>query len=109
MSDMFDDWYAIHWILLGVLALLYVVSCARVGMRMAAIGRNGVMWFFITMFLTFIPALVILRRRSKAAASSRMFSDVRRCPHCGEVLTGADAYGDRCPSCRMRLGNGDVA
>ncbi|MGC9454975.1 MAG: hypothetical protein ACP5HU_08920 [Phycisphaerae bacterium] len=109
MSRMFNEWHAIHWILLVLLAFLYVVSCVRVAMRMAAVGRNGVMWFFITMFLTFLPALIILKRRSKAAAAPRMFTEARRCPHCGEVLSGADAYSDRCPRCHMHLGNGDVA
>lgn len=109
MAGMFDDWHAIHWILLGLLAFLYVVSCLRVGMRMSAIGKNGVMWFFITLVLTFIPALIVLRLRARTTASPRIFTEARRCPHCGEVLTGADAYGEQCPRCRMQIGDGDVA
>jgi hypothetical protein len=106
---MFDDWQPIHWILLCVLAVMYVLSCARVAMRMQAIGRSGVLWFFITLFLTFLPALIVLRRRSRAMPTARMFTDARRCPHCSEVLTGEEASGRRCPRCKMPLGEGDVA
>jgi hypothetical protein len=106
---MFDDLTVVHWILLGMLAVMYVLSCVRVAMRMHAIGRSGVMWFFITLCLTFVPALIVLRRRSRAMLTARMFTDARRCPHCSGVLTGEGAADGRCPHCNMPLREGDVA
>ncbi len=109
MAVMFDTWHVIHWILLALLVVLYVLSCIRVASRMGAIGKNPALWFLITLFLTFLPALIVLRRRSAAATATGMFSEAERCRHCSEVLTGSDAYADRCPACKMPLHDGDAA
>lgn len=108
MGVMFETWHAIHWILLALLVILYLVSCLRVAARMGAIGRNPVLWFLLTLVLTFLPALIVLRRHSRTASMFGGFADATRCPHCSEVLTGADACAERCPVCRMPLHEGDV-
>ena len=97
-----------YWIMLALVAAMYVLMCIRVARRMARIGRSGVAWFFISFFLTAIPAAGVLRqhnRQARAPAAGSADHPARRCRHCGAVP------GDRvgpdepavCPRCGMKL------
>ena len=102
-----------YWAVLAVCAVLYAFMCVRVARRMAAIGRSGVAWFFISFFFTAIPAGQVLRRHySQApAADGRTSRDVRRCEHCGAVLADDAPRGERavCPQCDMTLNEETLA
>jgi len=96
-----------YWIALALVAAMYVVMCVRVAMQMARIGRSGVAWFFISFFLTSLPAARALRRHATQARSAGRDGHraTGRCPHCGAVLGGDTQALDPpvCPSCGMTL------
>jgi len=99
-----------YWVMVAVVAAMYVVMCVRVAGRMAAIGRSGVRWFFISFFCTSIPAARELRRhyRQVRSDSEQASRAVKRCRHCGAVLD-KEARGAVCPQCDMKLNEETLA
>lgn len=108
----------VQWTLIGALVVLYVITCIRVARHMRRLRRNPVLWFFITFFLTAIPASVVflwhnfawLRRRDRPAPprpGGRSDPDDERatirCPRCHRWISLAEvdsATGVRtCPRC----------
>ena len=111
----------VQWAMLGILVALYVLSCVRIAVRAARLGKSGVRWFFITFFGPAVPAMIRVQRYyveqqqkeladRKAAAAGPL--GARRCPHCGGLLDLGDggASGVRtCPTCRLPLDETDLA
>ncbi len=123
--------------LIAALAVSLLVSAVRVSRMAKQYGRNPRVWFFITLFLTAIPATIFfwrehLRRisaRDSLPSSRRRGSDLsnvesageeprlggraRRCPHCGGVLetTSESAVEalNTCPNCHMTIEEGFFA
>jgi len=115
--------------LLGAL----VVSAFRISRMAPHYGRRRVVWFFISLFFTAIPATLVfwrdyarsvsardslpsLGRRLKKTREARSGDSPERCPHCGEFLTpmletdGADRNViKKCPNCKMKLDGEDFA
>ena len=46
----------LQWGLIIVAAILYVGLSARIARRMKRLGHNGVLWFFVSVLFTAIPA-----------------------------------------------------
>ena len=123
--------------LIAALAVSLLVSAVRVSRMAKQYGRNPRRWFFITLFLTAIPATIVfwrdhLRRisaRNFLPSSRRRGSDlsdvepagegprpgggVRRCPHCGGVLEttseSAVEAPNTCSNCHMTIEEGFFA
>ena len=93
--------------LLGTL----IVSAFRISRMAPHYGRRRVVWFFISLFFTAIPATLVFWRdyaRSMSARDSlpglgRRLKKTRgapsedppaRCPHCGEFFPPADDNGE---------------
>ena len=95
-----------QWVLMALLGVLYVVLCVRVAIRVGKAGHSAVMWFFITLIFTAIPAyLLVLRRWMRRAGAEANQSSPRRCRHCGGLLVDppSDGQGAVCPHCGMSL------
>ncbi|MDY6913884.1 MAG: hypothetical protein SVT52_05455 [Planctomycetota bacterium] len=94
----------VQWFVVGVLGLLYVITCLRVAMLARRLGRKPVAWFFITLFFTAIPAVAVLCRRSKQP-SNEPDESATTCPHCRQLISRAElnkaAAVTRCPRCGM--------
>jgi len=102
-----------YWIILALVAAMYAIMCIRVARRMAHIGRSGVAWFFISFFLTSIPAARALRRHARHPRDDAQDDEraTGRCRHCGAVLGGrvTDSEPAVCPECGMKLSQETVA
>lgn len=81
----------IGWTLIGVLALLNLVSALRISIYMHRMGRPALRWFFITLVFTAIPYTVY--------ALCHNFGGLLR----GEPGPGPHAPPARCPHCRTIL------
>lgn len=106
----------IQWLLLTALAGMYLVTCYRVSRWARQTGRRPVLWFFVTLLCTAIPAAIIDHldrlRASRPPEDSperdepeknESTGDLRCCPHCGarsEAATGPDSVSV-CPNCGM--------
>ena len=81
-----------------------IVSAFRISRMAPHYGRRRIVWFFISLFFTAIPATLVfwrdyarsvsaseslpaLGRRLKKTRSTRRESPPERCPHCGEFFT----------------------
>lgn len=108
--------------LLVAFGLLYIVTVIRVARWARRTGRNPVLWFFITLLFTAIPAAVVgviaqlqhqvsAYRGSAGRPGGRPAPQQRpqppaRCPHCQHLLPAEmDQAGpvSTCPYCRQRL------
>ena len=101
-----------YWMVLALVAVMYVVMCARVAARMTKIGRSGVKWFLISLFCTAIPAAIVLKRYVREARAAALGDDrpTGRCRHCGAVLgTVAPGAPSTCPECGMALNEETLA
>ena len=115
----------LHWPLLGLLAGLYLFTCVRVAHQARRIGRNPVAWFFITLFLTAIPATIIFVRDQSSAqrrsgggggcandASGGQERAISRCPHCQYMISPAErdtsAGVTVCPRCELPIDNEEL-
>ena len=115
----------LHWPLLGLLAGLYLLTCVRVAYQARRIGRSPVAWFFITLFLTAIPATIIFVRDQSAVqgpsragkgrandASRPQERAIVRCPHCqyviGRAERDASAGVTSCPRCELPIDNEEL-
>ena len=116
-------------VLLVILASLYVATCVRVALRARKSGRNGLKWFFITLFLTAIPAAIVASRdrfRNLRAEEQGRFrhsrfagppaaapSPTERCPHCQGIITAAEVRASSpvktCPHCGLAIEEGKHA
>lgn len=113
-----NDWNTMQWIALAALIVLYPLTCIRVALAMRRSGRNAVLWFFLTLCLTAIPAMVVLwldsykalnakrtgggKSRPRNQAAAQRPSAVGQCPHCGCLLDD-QAIGAKCPNCGKKL------
>ncbi|MHC4981984.1 MAG: hypothetical protein ACYTF6_02310 [Planctomycetota bacterium] len=106
-----------QWVLIGCLAGLYLLTCVRVAMSARRLGQNPVLWFFITLFFTAIPAAIFtsyhriktIRPRARGNYWADKTSEpsgrdgaeaIRRCRHCGEIITGqGEELPDGTPTC----------
>jgi uncharacterized paraquat-inducible protein A len=106
----------LQWALIAAAAAVYLITCLRVALAVRHIGRRPIVWFFITLFFTAIPATIAfaryrfraLRPRGTAGGSSEASGEgPRRCPHCQAVLTPAPAAGadglTKCPACGQAI------
>ncbi len=67
------------WIMVGGLALLYVIATVRIAMSARRLGRNPVAWFVISLLFTALPAMIVFhgdhanaqRTAAKRAARDR--------------------------------------
>jgi hypothetical protein len=98
-----------------------VVSAFRISKMAPQYGRRRVVWFFISLFFTAIPATLVfwrdytrsisaresltsLGRRLKKTDSTGSDNPTDRCPHCGEFLsTKYETDIEKCPNCKMKL------
>ena len=108
------SWSDSRWILIGILASLYVVMCARVARRVARTGRSFPAWFFISLVLTAVPAaVVLLRHQFSGKAAARGSPSLNRCRHCGHLLEGGPSNHEEpvrtCPNCNMRINEETLA
>lgn len=110
--------------LLGAL----VISAFRISRMAPQYGRRRMLWFFISLFFTAIPATLIfwrdyargmsareslpsLGRRLKKTHSTRHEDPPEHCQHCGEFLTPDDIEDNngnrgvikKCRNCKMKL------
>ena len=123
--------------LIAALAGSLLISAIRIARMSKQYGRNPRLWFFITLFLTAIPATIVFWRDHVRRISGRdslpsfrrrltggsdiepseekphLDVQVSRCPHCGGVYetTGKSAIeaASTCPKCHMSLKEGFFA
>lgn len=115
-----------QWALVALAVILYVITCVRMARHMKRIGRNAVLWFFLTFFLTAIPGSIVLLhhnfcwlRRRNAGAGRQVTgpgendsAPPRRCRHCGELVDPPAARPggvSTCPSCGQMLDEANLA
>jgi len=108
-----------------ILAAMWVGAALHTSLAMRRYGRRWWLWFVLSLLLTVVPAAVVahvdffreLRRQQRLAATGG--DGVRRCRHCGAVLTDGGAHTGRsgssgpdptdeaapavCPHCGMAL------
>lgn len=112
--------------LIVVLVASLAVSAFRMARIARSLGRSPYRWFFISFFLTALPATLVFWRdqmkRMRASESLPGFSrrvqptrsetdepegagdSVVRCRHCGAVLDGGEVFeAESCPRCGMIL------
>ncbi len=109
------------------LLLTLVISAFRISRMAPQYGRRRVVWFFISLFFTAIPATLVfwrdyarsisardslpgLGRRLKKSRNTFAEDPSDRCPHCGVFFTPAGSdnviEGDgnkKCPNCKMAV------
>jgi hypothetical protein len=109
----------IQWFLLVALAGMYLLTCYHVSRWARRTGRRPVLWFFVTLLCTAIPAAIVDQisriRASRPPEDSPERGEPERnetavgrgfqasCPHCGarsEAVTGPDSVSV-CPNCGM--------
>ena len=94
--------------------VMYLLLCLRIALHARRLGRNAIAWFFITLFFTALPAMILFIRSSIQAqkknsgqTASPDSGKVTRCRHCGHILAGSKpaAVGGvkTCPGCNMIL------
>jgi uncharacterized paraquat-inducible protein A len=105
------------WPAIIVLVLLHVFISARMAFIAGQLGRSRLRWFLLTLFLTAIPASIVLRRvrdellAKQAAAGEEEPPAVPkgflRCPHCRRLIQpkelDAAAPVRTCPRCGLRM------
>jgi uncharacterized membrane protein len=126
------------WLIIGVLAVLYLVMTVRLAMWAHRNGHNGYLWFALSLLFTALPAMIYFRllyarrqmdfirgkdargdesddderqpSRPRSAKTARRLAQ-RRCPHCRRlVVPKTDPSGLAiCPSCGQPIEPGDVA
>lgn len=110
-------------LLIAALAASLTISAFRMARIAKRLGRSPWAWFFISLFLTALPATVVFwNDRAKHISAGYARDDktaippttsgataVGRCPHCGEILDAADRDCGQCPHCRMKLDEGHYA
>jgi hypothetical protein len=99
---------------------MYLLTCLRVAMTMGRAGGNRLLWFLVTLLATALPAMIVLwRRRMRQVGSSQRpgpvagpgpdrppDSQVRLCPHCGQLLHPEELSGFgpvRCATCHSLI------
>lgn len=112
--------------LIVALAISLTYTAVRMARMAKSLGRNPRLWFFISLFCSALPAMIVFwadaRNRVRAEASLASFARRKRrreqrqarpkqipttqCPHCGEFFTSADKadktdIADRCPHCKQ--------
>ena len=117
-----------RWLVLTLIALLWVAVALRTGLSMRAGGRRWRVWFLVSLLFTAIPAAVVawadyLRQRRSCRQAVQDESDeegdaqdgqaqagdaqARRCEHCHLLLEGLElprvAGRDMCPRCSLPL------
>ena len=119
-----------QWLMIALMIAAYFIVCVRMTLRMARIGRSPWLWFFITFFLTGIPAMIVLFRHDVSASKARRAAAERqqtpaggsgegagappagRCPHCRRVIAaGADELEPvaTCPHCNLPIEGTEIA
>ena len=116
MFPMFDA--LPRWLVLTLIALLWVAVALRTGLSMRGSGRRWWVWFVVSLLFTAIPAAVVawadyLRQRRTCRQAVQGGSDeegdaqARRCEHCHLLLEGMElprvAGRDMCPRCSLPL------
>lgn len=110
-------------LLIAALAASLTFSAFRIAKIAKLLGRSPWVWFFISLFLTALPATIVFwHDRAKGVSAGyadnnnenddRLADDpptVGRCPHCGEILDAADRAAGQCPHCNMTLDEGHYA
>ena len=102
---------------LGVFLLvgLYVLTCVRVALGARRVGRNPVLWFFITLALTAVPACILFARDRNRQSRESTGSAERgrdgltprapvRCLQCGALIDPHEWEGATpalCPRCKL--------
>lgn len=121
----------LDYMLLGLLVLMYLFMCVRVAMAAPALDRSAVRWFFISLLLTAIPALIVfsleirrrrrqlldqLRRQSQELEGRDLAAadggSVRRCVQCGRFYLPDQRppqERDVCPHCHLKSQGSDIA
>ena len=105
----------IQWVLIAALIATHLAACYRVPRWARLTGRSALLWFFITLLFTSLPAAVVhqldrIRRphRAPPARSRATGAAPDRCPHCGRRIEpgGAESItGVRtCPHCGLATG-----
>lgn len=107
-----------QWVLIGVMVLFWALVAAHVARQMSKTGRSGVAWFFITFFLTALPAAALsvhhrirwILQKDEPRETARPFSkELVRCPHCGGLFSPDHDQPVVCPNCRMTIKGTDIA
>lgn len=112
--------------LIVVLAVSWVFTAIRVGFMARRYGRRRLVWFFITLLCSAIPAMIVywldyrrqvtaanslpgFRQRATRRTEDEQSAAIQNCSHCGGVLEVEQTVGGKCPHCRMQLSEGHVA
>ena len=94
-------------LILGLLVCSLLWSAYRMTKVAAYYGKNPVVWFCVTFFLTALPGTIYFwhqqRGQLQATATRPSEPDPRRCRHCGEILLDTS---DHCPACNLPLDEG---
>jgi len=115
----------VQWVMVALLIACYLAICVRTALRMAHTGRSFWKWLSITVFLTSIPATVVLMREqmrhARAARRARPRRhegpdepepDLLRCRHCGKLVRPADLDHTgglaACPFCRLPVDDAEI-
>jgi rubredoxin len=113
------------WTILALLLAAYSISCLHAARKMKKIGRNGWKWFFISFFLTAVPAAIVLLRHEVSRIRQERTThhdgstvqdhpeparQLTRCRHCGYIYdlpagggTSSEAISgsNTCPRCKL--------
>lgn len=110
MSAFAYDHRPLLWIAIG----LWGLAAVHYAIAMRRLGRRWWAWFIISMLCSIVPAAIvsILDYRRIARQRRELLASVRRCPHCGSVLTHPDkprrlAGRCVCDHCNMVLPEGN--
>jgi len=102
-------------VIIGLLIVCYLAVCLRTALRMARTGRSLWLWLLITVFLTSIPATVVLMREQfravgrgrRGPADEPRHERPFRCRHCRKLVRPADVDHSSgvaaCPHCGLAL------
>jgi uncharacterized paraquat-inducible protein A len=89
-----------NWVLVSILAAMHVAISVRVALAAGVLGRSRARWFFITLCLTGLPAMIVFQRDARRRLRQSPPPDPTAPPPGGLV---------RCPRCRALVDRSEIA
>ena len=121
--------------LISLFFVSWIFTAFRVSKIMGKAGKSSILWFFITLIFSAIPAMILMwlkryqsgeyikdlssskfshkqkRNAKKDQANNQQLlsTDGLLCPHCAKRIPEHYAHLDQCVYCKMRINKDNIA